>query len=293
MWTRRIARLAGLAAVGAGLLAAPARAGERTGAFLFAAHCAPCHGREGRGDGVDAGLFSPPPRNLRDGVLAQYGDDDLVERIRHGRPLGLARDPAALRARAEETELLVGYIERLPKIRWRVVERGEELYVERCEICHGPFGRAPEVLPAGVTKPPRDLSDPAYQRATNDRTLRDRMSHGHRAMPAIPGLDVEENRQAVLAFVRLLSPGYERYSRLCAGCHGEDGRGPGVDWATVKRPTVVFDAKYLAKKDPEALRKDAWHMLESTEPQMPHMSRMLRPSEMRAILTYLRSLPSK
>jgi len=270
-----------------------ARAQERDGKFLYAAHCAACHGPEGRGDGVDADLFSPRPRNLRAGVLAQHTDDALVERIRHGRPVALGRNLEALRARAGDTEMLVAHLRRLPKLRWRQLERGQELYVDRCEVCHGPFGHPSTVLPLGVTTPPRDLSDPGYQRATSDAEILERARHGRRAMPAISGLEVPENRDALIAYVRLLSPGYEHYSRFCAACHGDDGRGPGVDWASEKRPTVVFDDAYFAKKDPDVLRVDVWHMLEDHEPQMPHMSRALRPSEVRMILAYLRSSPAR
>ena len=265
-------------------------ADEPNGAQLFAAYCAPCHGADARGDGRDADLFNPRPANLRSGLLEQYADDELVERIRQGRPLGLARDPKALAARAADTELLVAHLHRIPKLDWRRLERGQELYVDRCEVCHGPFGHSATVLPLGVTRPPRDLSDPAYQRATTDAELLDRIHHGHRSMPAIPDFGVRENRDAIVAFVRVLSPGYELYSRFCSGCHGDDGRGPGVDWATVKRPHTIFDAAYLAKKDPEALRRDVWHMVADESAQMPHMNRVLRPREVRAILAYLRSL---
>ena len=191
-----------------------------------------------------------------------------------------------------DVAILVAHMRRLPKLPWRRLERGQEIYVDRCEICHGPFGHPSTIVALGVTKPPRDLSDPAYQRATSDAKLLDRVRHGHRAMPAIPGFDVAENRDALIAYIRLLSPGYEHYSRFCSGCHGDDGRGPGTDWAAEKRPTVIFDEAYFAKKDPEVLRLDLWHMLGDKSPQMPHMSRALRPSEVRGILGYLRGLPA-
>lgn len=269
--------------------AAAAFAAEPDGRHLYAAYCLACHGPKGHGDGVDADLFSPSPRDLRDGVL-NADDDALVERIRHGRPLGLSHDPSAARARADSTDILVSHLHRLPTLRWRSIERGQEIYVDRCEICHGPFGHSIGSA-EGVTATPRDLSDPRYQRETTDRVLADRIRHGHRGMPAIPGMEVTANRDALLSYLRLLSPGYERYSRFCSGCHGDDGRGPGVDWASEKRPIVVFDDAYFTKKDPEALRKDVWHMQDGAEPQMPHMSRLLRASEVRAILAYLRALP--
>ncbi len=288
VWMRRRGWIVAIGVLG---VLASAAAAERDGKELYAAYCADCHGADARGDGPDADLFSTPPPSLRGDALAHESDDALVERIRHGRPLPLVHDPAKLERRAGDVDVLVAYLHRLPTLRWSRIERGEELYVDRCEICHGPFGHPPAALPKGVQRRPQDLSDPAFQRATSDDTLLDRANRGHRGMPAIGGLDVPANRDALIAYVRLLSPGYERYSRFCAGCHGDDGRGPGTDWATEKRPTVVFDRAYFEKKDPEVLRRDVWHMLGDTEPRMPHMSRVLRPSDVRAILAYVRGLP--
>jgi mono/diheme cytochrome c family protein len=261
------------------------------GAMLYAAECASCHGATAHGDGEDADIFSPAPRDLRDGILARYADDELVERIRHGTPLALARDPAAFHARASDTEAIVGYLKTLPRIDWRRVEWGEEVYVEQCELCHGPYGHAPAVLPSGV-RTPTDLADAAWQRRTGDAALLERLRNGHDGMPAVPGLRDEQTARAVVAFVRLLGPGFERYSRDCAACHGDDGRGTGVGSATERLPTVVFDAAYLQKKDPDALRRDVWHMLAEHEPAMPHLRRRVTPRDVRAILAWLRGLPT-
>jgi mono/diheme cytochrome c family protein len=274
------------------LAAVAAGAAEPDGRALYASHCAACHGAAARGDGPDADMFAPRPPSLRAGLLARHEDDALVERIRHGRPLALARDPERLRGRAVDTELLVAHLTRLPALEWSRIERGQELYVDRCEICHGPFGHAPMALPLGVETPPRDLSDPDYQRRTSDAELIERARRGHRAMPAITGLDDAESRDALVAWMRVLSPGYEHYTRFCAACHGDDGRGPAGDAAPGRRPRVVFDAAYVARADPEVLRRNVWHMLDDAAPQMPHFARSLRPAEVRAILRYLRGLPA-
>src|SRR5262249_2104756 len=125
------------------------------GAHLYRSQCAPCHGPEGRGDGPDADAFSPPPRNLREGFLGRYDDATLVRRILDGMPLGLVLDPRALRVHTDDVEAIVAHMERLPKVDWRLAERGEEIYVDRCELCHGPYGGSSG--PPGRHRPP-DLS---------------------------------------------------------------------------------------------------------------------------------------
>ena len=185
---------------------------------LYSAYCEACHGPEARGNGPDAFLFTPPPRNLRTGFLSEHPIDALVERVRHGKPLDLSSEAVRLRGRSDDTEMLVKYLQRLPEIQWRQVERGQEIYVDRCEICHGPFGHPSTVLPMGVSTPPRDLSDPTWQRETSDATIVDRFRSGHKAMPAVRGFDDRATRDAVVAYIRLLSPGYEHYSRFCASC---------------------------------------------------------------------------
>jgi mono/diheme cytochrome c family protein len=259
------------------------------GARLFRTECAPCHGPTGRGDGADAALFSPPPRNLREGILGRYDTMALERRVLDGTPLTLARDPAALDAHVAEVEKVVAYMERLPEIDWSLVEPGEEIYVDRCELCHGPYGRPPASLPPGV-KHPRDLSSPAFQRAYSDSELLKAVRHGPKGMPAIPGLTDDANGKPLVAYVRLLSPGYETYQHYCASCHGDDGFGTGGgSGSEVKRPTVIFDRRYFATHDSEYLRTRAWHMLAEQKPQMPHFRGTLTEPQVRAIFEYLKS----
>jgi len=282
-WKRRLA--ASWMAVILVPVAAHARIAD--GAVLYALNCAQCHGPTGRGDGVDAELFATRPRDLHDGVLARYPNEALVERIRRGTRLAL--DPAAVRARATDTEALVRHLERLPRVDWRLVERGEEIFVDRCEICHGAFGRPTGVPPAGVARP-TDLSADEFQRRVGDPQVAEMIRRGHGAMPGLlPRVELADV-PAVAAFVRLLSPGFERYERMCAPCHGEDGRGAGVRYGDtgVRVPTVVFDAGYFARTDPEHVRAAAWHMLDERRPEMPHLGRTLAVADARAIVEYLK-----
>ena len=260
---------------------------EPDGGTLFLRQCAPCHGKTGAGDGPDAEYYTSAPRNLRDGFLARYPTEVLVRRIREGRALPLTVDPKALKARSDDVESLLTHLERLPRIDWRRVEEGWGLYVDRCESCHGPYGKPGQGLPAGVRRP-RDLSDPIYQRSLTDADLLAAVRHGRRHMPALVPRVPERAGPPLAAFVRVLSPGFELYSRHCASCHGDDGRGAGSLMETVQAPTVVFDEAYFRDHKPEQIRLSVWHMVDQSKPVMPHFRWDLSEPEARAIVDYLK-----
>lgn len=260
------------------------------GSALFQRKCAACHGPGGRGDGPEAQFFARPPRDLRTGFVVAHADDELVGKIRDGHSLRVDVDPEAMRLRARETEQIAQWMRRLPGIDWEVVERGNEVYLDRCEVCHGPFGRvAPTAsLPPGVRRTPRDLSSPAFQRSVSDRQLALLARHGKNAMPAIPGLD-DDDLRVLVPFLRTLSPGHELYGTYCASCHGEDGRGSTVIAAEGDRPPVVFDRVYFRKHDAEDLRGKIWHMLAKNGSAMPHFSARLTDAQAREIVAWLRA----
>lgn len=255
------------------------------GALLFREHCASCHGPEGRGDGVDAFLFDPPPRDLTQGVVRRMPRRDLVRRIRDGRPLPLLLDRVALAKRTTDVELLVAHLRKLPTIPWGKVERGQELYVDRCELCHGPYGTPGRL--ASKVRPPRDLSSPDVH-AMGDEELRLVARHGRRGMPAVRDLPDGESLDGLVAFLRLLSPGYTLYSRYCANCHGDDGH-PNIDLVEAFAvPRVHFDAGYMKSHDDDRLRRAVWHMLDDQTPQMPHFRDTLDEPSANAIADWLR-----
>lgn len=265
----------------------PAAAGEATGEGLYRRHCAPCHGPTGRGDGPDASLFVNRPRDLRESFLNKYPTAELVERVRAGVPLELAVDLPALRARATDVEAVVSYMKQLPTIDWPRIEIGREIYVDRCEVCHGPYGRPPAVLPPGVARP-GDLTPEQLQGLTSPPMLLELVRRGHEAMPALVPRVPEADGPPLAAFLRLMSPGFESWDRNCATCHGDDGRGEGTLADALRMPKIVLDAAYFRSHDPEQLRAGAWHMLAQQKPTMPHFRWTITTAQAAAIVDYLK-----
>ena len=263
---------------------------EPSGRDLYLEECAHCHGPAGRGDGPEAPYFAPRPRDLSTGFLNAYDDEEIVARLRDGTRLMLEYDPEGLRVRVRQVEQLTTHLERLPTIDWARVDEGSKIFVERCEVCHGPFGKPwpPALLPEGVQKPPRDLWDPAFQRETSDEELVAAVQHGRNAMPGIPGLQGEDQAKKLVPFIRLLSPGFELFSYYCAACHGDDGRAENVAAPDEYKPHVVFDRTWLAIKDRTQLRLDVVHMLSEHGTAMPHFRDVFDDDELRSIVRYLK-----
>ena len=267
--------------------AAAAAAAQHDGRALYLLRCAPCHGPDAAGDGPDATLFDPPPPALRS--RAAQSTQAIARTILDGGRRAVIFDVPALRARAKDTEALAAHLHRIPSVDWRTVDAGQVLFVERCAPCHGAFGRPPDRVPAGV-RPPRDLGDPAYQRATDDAEIVIAVRHGREGMPALtPRLRADEARD-VAAFVRLLSPGYATYTQYCAQCHGDHGIGVGSMAESFPAPTVIFDQAYFTSHDADALHASIWHMLELHQPAMPHFRGTLSQAQAEAIARYLKTL---
>jgi len=261
------------------------------GRVLYLATCSRCHGQTGIGNGPDAVFLADKPSDLRRSeVLDAYADEVLVERIRGSRKLYLEFRPQAIVRQAEDTEALYRFLRSLPAVRWPAVERGGFLYVERCASCHGLYGRSEPPYPAGVTRPPRDLSDPSFQSATDARTLAELVRHGKLGMPGLVPQLTEREASDVAAYVRVLSPGFSLYDRLCSVCHGQRGEGARGALEDAHVPRFAFDVEYFRTHDGDEVRSKIWHMLESAQPGMPHFLE-LSTEQVKNILAYLRSLP--
>lgn len=83
-------------------------------------------------------------------------------------------------------------------------ERGRGLYAKHCASCHGPTGRGDGQAGRDLDPQPSDLSDPDVANSPPARLFR-QITRGRRPMPSFKRLMSEDDRWAVVAFVKTLS----------------------------------------------------------------------------------------
>ncbi len=269
------------------------------GEVLFIRNCAGCHGWEGKGGGpVGQVLLRKPPSLHRPELLTQNTESELIARILLGKDLSVPLSSEPLEDTERDVAALITYLRHLPSVPWKEVSAGQEVYDSLCVSCHGIWGRGDGLMAAALTPRLRDLGDPAYQSQVKDAALFRIISEGKGAMPSTTEVISEEDRRAVIAFIRLLSPGHELYNRFCEVCHGATGTPPedaqqelfdGGGRARKRSP--VFNAKYMKTHTDKQLRGWVRHMLKQNRALMPHFGGELDAEEVRQILAYLRSLP--
>jgi mono/diheme cytochrome c family protein len=219
-------------------------------------------------------------------------------RILYGRELASPLDPQALVSSEAEVTALMEYLRRLPAIPWVDIRQGQDIYDSLCVYCHGIYGRGDGIMAQQLPVPPRDLSSPTWQNQVSDAEMLRVMADGRGAMPGMGEIMSAKDVQTVLAYVRLLSPAFEQYNRLCATCHGPDGHPPAWpledtedDEALPEVPTVVFHQTYFRTRPEAHVRGWVRHMLRQSRAVMPHFAGELSKDEIRHIMAYLRALP--
>jgi mono/diheme cytochrome c family protein len=267
------------------------------GEVLYLRHCADCHGWQGRGDGPLAQLLTAKPQNLRQHpeLFTTHSDAELVARILSGKALLVPVDPAALSYTEAEVTSLLAYLQQLPTLSWTDVNRGKEVYDSLCTACHGLYGRGDGLGARALSVRPRELTVPAYQAQIGDGELFRIIADGKGAMPGAADVLTAHELRAVIAFIRVLSPGYELYNRFCAYCHGVDDHPPasgpehrGSTRAEHAIPT--FDETYFRTHTIEQIRIGIQHRRKQSRPAMPHFAGQLAADEVGDIVTYLRTL---
>ena len=80
-----------------------------------------------------------------------------------------------------------------------------EIFAQRCTPCHGPMGAGDGPASAGLTPPPRNFSDAAWQASVNDEHLEKIIAYGGSAVgksPAMPPNPDLMSKKGVLQALR-------------------------------------------------------------------------------------------
>lgn len=85
-------------------------------------------------------------------------------------------------------------------------ERGRQLFARHCALCHGERGDGRGQRRAGLSTPPRDLTDPSWQSRTSSLRIFVTLREGvpETAMPSWAALSTDDTWDLV-AYVRSLS----------------------------------------------------------------------------------------
>lgn len=266
------------------------------GQVLYLRHCADCHGWEGSGSGPLAAILATKPPALRQqlGVFAHNSDAQIVSRILYGTPLRTIQTGTPPYSETEVAALLM-YLQQLPHIRREEMQRGKDVYDSLCAACHGLYGHGDGLGIRAMSVKPPDLTDQTYTQQVRDDALAQNITDGKGTMPGAGNVLTAHEIRAVVAFLRVLSPGYELYNRFCAHCHDGDGTPvttPSAPASTHSSSTVPprLDISYFQTHSIEHTRTAIQHMRRQPRPAMPHLARQLNADEADEIVRHLRTL---
>lgn len=172
---------------------------------------------------------------------------------------------------------------------------GESIYLERCTPCHGITGKGdgPQAAQLPLSPTPLGSFDIAMRSAPSEWFSIITQGDLERFMPPFNSLSARQ-RWDVIAYIYTLatSPetlalGAEIYQANCAVCHGETGRGDGVDAASLATPPTDFTSQaVMAAKSVQDLYRAT---TQGIAPSMPAFEEELNQEERWAVATYLRS----
>jgi len=86
-----------------------------------------------------------------------------------------------------------------------MVALGNQVYQQRCALCHGPGGKGDGPAAAGLNPKPRNHTDAAYMNSRTDAQLLDVIHNGKGNMPAWKNVLSEREMKAALIHVRSLA----------------------------------------------------------------------------------------
>ena len=187
----------------------------------------------------------------------------------------------------------------LPKKPLNLAE-GARLYAASCASCHG--SRAMGDGPAGVklTPPPPAIGSAGMMAAVSPAMMFRKISVGvmGTAMPAFAPALSDEQRWNIVAYLSSLrstasdvAEGEGLYVQGCANCHGIGGTGDGSAARALSKlpPDLASIAWQAERSDSQIATAVSAGMAGTPMPPSSHLS----PAQVRAVVAYLRTLPTR
>lgn len=173
------------------------------GEQIFVEKCAPCHGDTGKGDGPRAGDLPNPTAPIGDRKFARNARPvDWYQMVTNG-DLGRYMPGFSSLSDRERWDV-VAYAFRL-SVTQEELEQGKALYETFCAGCHGLDGRGGGPQAEGLAAQPANWSDQQRLVQLSEAEMAEIIANGDGEMPAFAGELDENQRYAVVSYIRSLS----------------------------------------------------------------------------------------
>ncbi len=189
------------------------------GRKLYVSYCQLCHGVGGKGDGPLAKAMEISPADLTTTVRSR--SDTILTKIitGKGRQTITGRDRHNLLSDAMpewkdifskyQLESLIAYLRFMSNTKHKLMgdpKAGMQLYQQYCQVCHGVEGDGDGIMTNLMGIMPMDHTNPnETRRLSNSDIVKSILDGKGRFMPAWRGILSQEDAEALVSYIRLLS----------------------------------------------------------------------------------------
>lgn len=177
--------------------------------------------------------------------------------------------------------------------------RGNSVFTNYCEVCHGPLGLGNGPITRGGFPPPASLlADRALQSNMKDGQMFHILTYGQGNMPAFAVQLSREERWNAILYVRMLQGPYvpsqtpsrsEAVAKLfqdnCAACHGLDGTGNSIRKILPLIPDFTSLAWQMSQTEMAIVNQIDY----GSHPMMPSFRYKLRTDQILSLAVFVRA----